>query len=72
MFQIKARQLQKDIAFAQQYAPDFERKPEVWIVDESSFLSQRQQVQLNAMAEKSGAKVVYLGDALQLQGVEVN
>lgn len=70
MFQIKERQLQKDITFAKQYAPDFERKAEVWIVDESSFLSQRQKAQLDHMAEKAGAKVVYLGDTLQLQGVE--
>lgn len=70
MFQIKERQLQKDIEFAKQYAPDFRRKAEVWIVDESSFLSQRQKAQLDHMAEKAGAKVVYLGDTLQLQGVE--
>lgn len=70
MFQIKERQLQKDIEFAKQYAPDFQRKAEVWIVDESSFLAQRQKAQLDHMAEKAGAKVVYLGDTLQLQGVE--
>lgn len=70
MFQIKERQLQKDIEFAKQYAPDFQRKAEVWIVDESSFLSQRQKAQLDHMAEKAGAKIVYLGDTLQLQGVE--
>lgn len=70
MFQIKERQLQKDIEFAKQYASDFQRKPELWIVDESSFLSQRQKAQLDHMAEKAGAKVVYLGDTLQLQGVE--
>lgn len=70
MFQIKERQLQKDIGFAQQYAPDFQRKPELWVVDESSFLAQRQKAQLDHMAEKAGAKIVYLGDALQLQGVE--
>lgn len=70
MFQIKERQLQKDIAFARQYAPDFERRAEVWIVDESSFLAQRQKAQLDHMAEKAGAKVVYLGDTLQLQAVE--
>lgn len=75
MFQIKARQLQKHIEFAQQYAPDFKRKAEVSkgdcgriLLTES--LSLRQQVQMNSMAEKAGAKVVYLGDALQLQGVE--
>jgi ATP-dependent exoDNAse (exonuclease V) alpha subunit len=42
----------------------------MWIVDESSFLSQRQKAQLDHMAAKAGAKVVYLGDTLQLQGVE--
>lgn len=70
MFQIKERQLQKDIEFAKDYAPDFTRKKELWIVDESSFLSQRQKAQLDHMANKAGAKVVYLGDTLQLQGVE--
>lgn len=61
---------QKDIEFARQYAPDFQRKAEVWIVDESSFLAQRQKAQLDHMAEKAGAKVVYPGDTLQLQAVE--
>jgi ATP-dependent exoDNAse (exonuclease V) alpha subunit len=70
MFQIKERQLEKDIVFAKQYAPDFQRKPELWVVDESSFLSQRQKAQLDNMSHKAGAKVVYLGDVLQLQGVE--
>ncbi|MEN9904927.1 MAG: hypothetical protein RLZZ555_1492 [Pseudomonadota bacterium] len=70
MFQLKEQQLQKDIEFARQYAPDLQRKAEVWIVDESSFLSQRQKARLDHMAEKAGAKVVYLGDTLQLQGVE--
>jgi len=70
MFQIKERQLQKDIAFAKQFAPDFQRKTELWIVDESSFLGQRQKAQLDHMAEKAGAKIAYLGDTLQLQGVE--
>lgn len=70
MFQIKERQLQKDIAFAVQYAPDFVRKTELWIVDESSFLAQRQKEQLDLLAQKAGAKIVYLGDALQLQAVE--
>lgn len=70
MFQIKERQLQKDIEFAKQYAPDFERRPEIWVVDESSFLAQRQMAQLHRLAEHANAKIVYLGDTLQLQGVE--
>lgn len=70
MFQIKERQLQRDIEFTKQYSPEFQRKSEVWVVDESSFTSQRQKAQLDYMAAKAGAKVVYLGDSLQLQGVE--
>ncbi len=70
MFQIKERQLRKDIAFAQVYAPDFQRKQELWVVDESSFLAQRQKARLDYAALKAGAKVVYLGDILQLQAVE--
>ena len=70
MFQLKEQQLHKDIEFARQYAPDFQRQAELWIVDESSFLSQRQKARLDHMAQLAGAKVVYLGDSLQLQGVE--
>ena len=70
MFQIKEQELQKEIAAAKENATDFARAPEIWIVDESSFLSQRQKARLDHMAEKAGAKLVYLGDILQLQGVE--
>lgn len=70
MFQIKERQLQKDIGFAQLYAPDFRRKTELWIVDESSLLPQRQMAQLHHLAAGAGARLVYLGDSRQLQAVE--
>ncbi len=70
MFQIRERKLRSDLEFARRYAPDFQRKPELWIVDESSFLAQRQKARLDYAALKAGAKVVYLGDSLQLQGVE--
>jgi len=70
MFVIKERKLQDDIAFAKRYTEDFERRPEMWVVDESSFLSQKQKSVIDAMAQKAGSKVVYLGDILQLQGVE--
>ena len=70
MFMIKERELQKDIEYASQFAPDFKRQKELWVVDESSFLSQTQKARLDYMANKAGAKVVYLGDKLQLQGVE--
>ncbi len=70
MFVVKERKLQGDIAFAKRYADGFERKAEMWVVDESSFLSQKQKSVIDAMAQTAGAKVVYLGDKLQLQGVE--
>ena len=70
MFMIKERELQRDIEYASQFAPDFKRQKELWVVDESSFLSQTQKARLDYMANKAGAKVVYLGDKLQLQGVE--
>lgn len=70
MFTIKERELQKDIEFSQQFEPDFRRQKELWVVDESSLLSQRQKAQLDHMAGRAGAKMVYLGDEIQLQGVE--
>lgn len=70
MFMIKERELQRDIEYAVQFAPDFKRQKELWVVDESSFLSQTQKARLDYMANKAGAKVVYLGDKQQLQGVE--
>lgn len=70
MFMIKEKERQKGLELAAQHAPDFKRQKELWVVDESSFLSQRQKAQLDNLANKAGAKVVYLGDTLQLQGVE--
>ena len=70
MFQIKERELQKEIAIEKQRNPGFERKPEIWVVDESSFINQRQKSRLDFMAKQAQAKVVYVGDKLQLQGVE--
>lgn len=70
MFMIRERQLQKEIEATGQRGGRFERQAEIWIVDESSFLPQLQKSRLDNMAEKAGAKVVYLGDVLQLQAVE--
>lgn len=69
LFMIKERQLEADIKFAKQYG-DFDRRKETWIVDESSFVSQRQFATLLHMAERADAKIVYLGNFTQLQGVE--
>ena len=60
MFQIKAHQSIKDSEAFQQSDPEFSRAPELWVIDESSFLSQRQKSQLDRLAEQAGAKVVYV------------
>lgn len=70
MFMIKERQLQKQIMGIEQAGGRFARQAEIWIVDESSFLPQHQKAKLDLMAERAQAKVVYLGDVLQLQAVE--
>ena len=68
-FVLKEQGLQRELKLEASKNPDVVRKPEVWIVDESSFLSQKQKAQIDKLADTAGAKVVYLGDTLQLQGV---
>lgn len=70
MFMIRERQLQKEIQAIREGGSIFHRQAELWIVDESSFLSQHHKAKLDLMAERADAKVVYLGDMLQLQAVE--
>ena len=70
MFLIKEREFSKHIAMHKEHRPEFERGRELWVVDESSFLSQRQKAQLDHMAVQADARIAFLGDALQLQSVE--
>ncbi len=70
MFLIHEGRLQKDIAFARRYAPDFARKNELWIIDESSFLSEDQAAKIGSCAKIAEARVIFIGDMLQLQAVE--
>lgn len=70
MFEIHEKRRQEDLKHLRQYVPDMKREPEVWLVDEASFLSQRQMARMLVMAEHADAKVVLLGDKLQLQAIE--
>lgn len=47
-----------------------ERTPEKWVVDESSFVSQKQMSQIMMLASNSNAQVVLVGDKLQLKAIE--
>lgn len=71
MFMIKEARARSEIAQAQAQNPDqkIDRKPELWVVDESSLVGQRQMDRLVNMAQEANAKVVFLGDKLQLQSV---
>lgn len=68
MFLIKERKIQADLA-SQEKDPDLKRQPELWVVDESSFIGQRDMQSVMRMAEKADARVVFLGDKLQLQSI---
>ena len=45
-------------------------RPEAWIVDEASMVSARDMAKVLSMAERSGARVVLVGDVKQLGSVE--
>ncbi|MGN4225837.1 AAA family ATPase, partial [Burkholderia gladioli] len=70
MFEIHEQRRQDDLKLLREYVPDLKREPELWLVDESSFLAQRQMARLLKMAERADAKVIVLGDRLQLQAIE--
>lgn len=54
---------------SQQSAPEVKQK-EIWLVDESSFISTKQALAITKLATKRDAQVVLLGDSKQLAGVE--
>jgi conjugative relaxase-like TrwC/TraI family protein len=50
--------------------PFFGRNKEIWLVDESSMINQKNANQLMALAEKHDSKIVFLGDIHQMPAVE--
>lgn len=50
--------------------PDSIVRKELWVVDEASLAGQREASSIMAMAERANAKVVFVGDKLQLNAVE--
>ncbi|EPR7783988.1 AAA family ATPase, partial [Acinetobacter baumannii] len=65
MFQIKENELQKEI----EKNGGVNRKNEIWIVDESSFVSQTNFKDILTLAKQANSRVVFLGDKLQLQSI---
>ncbi|MCM2552600.1 MobF family relaxase [Burkholderia glumae] len=70
MFEIHEKRRQEDLRHLREYVPDLKRERELWLVDEASFVAQRQMARVLFMAEQANARVAFLGDRLQLQAVE--
>lgn len=71
MFILKETKALKELSQAQQQNPSqkLERPPELWVVDESSLIGHKQMNRLVDLAGSANAKVIFLGDKLQLQAV---
>lgn len=65
MFQFKANDLLKQ---ASQQGIEH-KKPEIWIVDESSFVGQKGFKEILSLSKQLDARVVFLGDKNQLQSI---
>lgn len=66
MFQFKESQLQNQIANS---GNQVDRKNEIWVVDESSLTGQQNFTDILRLAKNADARVVFLGDKLQLQAI---
>lgn len=69
MFLINARQAQKEFDQAKADNPDLVREKEIWVVDEASFAGQQQLNSIADYAIKADARVIFLGDKMQLQSI---
>lgn len=69
MFLINAHKAQKEWEQASKDNPELTREKEIWIVDEASFAGQQQLNSIADLAIKSDARVVFLGDKMQLQAI---
>lgn len=70
MFVIKGRQAQREWDKALKDNPDAKREKEIWVVDESSFAGQKDLNTIADLAVKADARVVFIGDKLQLQAID--
>lgn len=70
MFMINEQRAQKEIEALRDAGKPVQRGPELWVVDESSFIGQRDMNRLMFLAEKAEARVMFVGDARQLSSPE--
>ena len=60
----------KAVLTGERMVAEAKTRPEAWIVDEASMVSARDMAKVLSMAERSGARVVLVGDVKQLGSVE--
>ncbi|QNX28721.1 relaxase domain-containing protein (plasmid) [Acinetobacter seifertii] len=67
MFQLNESKLQNDLAKTNGAVS---RKNEIWVVDESSITGQENFAEIMKLAKSADARIVFLGDKLQLQAID--
>ncbi|MFC6631538.1 ATP-dependent RecD-like DNA helicase [Acinetobacter beijerinckii] len=67
MFQLNESKLQNDLAKTNGVVS---RKNEIWVVDESSITGQENFAEIMKLAKSADARIVFLGDKLQLQAID--
>lgn len=67
MFKLNESKLQNEIARTH---GQISRKNEIWVVDESSIAGQESFVDILKLAKSADARVIFLGDQLQLQAID--
>lgn len=68
-FVINAKKAQKEWEQIHSDDPNAIRQKEIWVVDESSFAGQQQLNEISNLAIKADARVVFIGDKMQLQSI---
>ncbi len=67
---INEQKIQKEIEAQRAAGKPCERNKELWVVDESSFIGQRDMSHLMRLAENANARVAFVGDVRQLSSPE--
>ena len=68
-FVVNAKKAQKEWEQIHSDDPNAIRQKEIWVVDESSFAGQQQLNEISNLAIKADARVVFIGDKMQLQSI---
>lgn len=68
-FKMKQQILQDEIDTLRIKGQDIKTKPEIWVIDEASFLDQENAIAIMNLAKQADARVVMVGDKYQLPSI---